>query len=113
MDIAAMNEKIVIQKNSIVSDSVGNHIPVWTDFFTCNTTAGGEDSSVNGETDTAGQTVESGKISFTIRWCGYIAEINSTEYRVIFHGELYDICNVNHQNFRKHSLKLICRKCSR
>ena len=33
MDIALLNTKITIQKNAVVTDSIGNHTNVWTDLI--------------------------------------------------------------------------------
>ena len=113
MEIAALNEKITIQKQTTTVDSVGNHINTWTDYFTCYATVGGEESSVSGETEIAGQTIEDGKTSFTVRWCSELEDISATGYRIVFRSQLYDITGINHQNYKKHSLKLMCQKCRR
>ena len=113
MEIAAMNEKITIQHCTQTTDAIGNHVNTWTDYFTCYATVGGEESSVSGETEAAGQTVEDGKCSFTVRWCSELAGINTTAYRISFGGKLYDITGINHQNYKKRSLKLMCQKCRR
>ena len=111
--IAALNEKITIQHCAASIDAVGNHVNTWTDYFSCYATVGGEESSVSGDAEVAGQTVEAGKTSFTIRWCSEVEGINTTAYRILFRGDLYDITGINHQNYKKHSLKLMCRKCRR
>lgn len=33
MDIALLNQKITIQKNTVVVDDIGNHISKWDDCF--------------------------------------------------------------------------------
>ena len=33
MDIALFNERIVIQKNAVTVDEIGNHTNAWTDYF--------------------------------------------------------------------------------
>ena len=39
MEIAKMNERITIQKNTTVVDAIGNHINRWEDYFSCFTYA--------------------------------------------------------------------------
>ncbi|MBO5293203.1 MAG: phage head closure protein [Lachnospiraceae bacterium] len=39
--------------------------------------------------------------------------INTTEYRVEFNGELYNIEGVDHMNYKKKSIKLKCWKVRR
>ena len=113
MNIALMNEKITIQRNTPTVDEIGNHISDWQDYFSCYATVGGEESSVSGETEAAGQTISDAKASFTVRWCDALSGINSTEYRVLFRGDLYDITGIDHLNYKKKALKLLCRRCRR
>ena len=35
MEIALLNVKVTFQKNSVVSDSIGNRKNVWEDYYTC------------------------------------------------------------------------------
>ena len=113
MDIAAMNEKITIQKNVPTVDDIGNHREVWTDYYTCHATVSGEQSSVSSEAEEVGQRVEKGKIAFTVRWCQALSFVTSTEYRVSFKGDLYDITGIDHMNYRKKSVKIMCMKARR
>ena len=38
MDVAAMNVRIMFQKNEAVSDSIGNHKNVWAYYYSCQAT---------------------------------------------------------------------------
>ena len=49
-------------------------------------------------------------MTVTIRYCQKAAAIDSTHFRVMFMGEIYNIVNIDHMNFRKKSLKFTCRK---
>ena len=110
MEIALLNVKIVIQKNTVVVDKIGNHKNEWTDYYSCYATASGESPSEN--TD-AGTVVDNSKIDFTIRWCKKASAIDSTHYRVEFNGELYDIKAIDHMNFKRKCIKLSCEKVRR
>ena len=110
MDIALMNEKITFQKNTVVTDAVGNHRNVWEDDYTCFATIGGEGMTSSKEKEAAGATVEDVGMTVTVRYCQKASEIGSTTHRMIFHGEIYDITSVDHMNFRKKCLKFVCRK---
>ena len=110
MDIALLNVKITIQKNSVVTDAIGNHKNGWTDFYSCHATVSGESGN---EKSVAGTTVDDTDIAFTIRWCKKASEITNTGYRVVFNGELYDITLVDHMNFKNKCLKLKCQKVRR
>jgi len=107
MDIALLNVKIVIQKNQVVVDSIGNHKNVWSDWYTCFATVSNEAPS---ESTDAGMVVDNTKIDFTIRWCQNAAEINSTKYRVSYDGATYNILGIDHKNFKKQTVKLKCQK---
>ena len=52
-------------------------------------------------------------MTVTVRYCGNVAAITSTGYRVKFRDEIYDITNVDHMNFKKKCLKFSCTKVRR
>ena len=62
------------------------------------------------EEQVAGTTVEEVSMTITVRYCAKADAITSTGFRVVFMGELYNIENIDHMNFRKRSLKYTCRK---
>ena len=113
MDVARMNEKVVFQKNTVVTDAVGNHRNVWLDDHTCFASIGGEGIAGSKEQEAAGTTVEDVAMTVTIRYCQKASKIGPMTHRLIFHGEIYDIKNVDHMNFGKKYLKFICRKVRR
>lgn len=110
MDIAALNEKVMIQVNTAVTDGYGNHKNNWTDYFSCYATISGENGK---EQAIVGETVETTDMNLTVRYCRQTAVIKSTTHRIIFHGEIYDILAVDHLNYKKHGIKLRCRKARR
>ena len=110
MNIRKLNEKVTIQKNCLLTDDVGNHRNTWSDFFTCHATVGGEQAA---EKENAGLTVDDAGMTVTVRYCRQTAELNALQYRVLFRGEIYNITNVNHLNFRKKALKINCVKVRR
>lgn len=110
MNIELMNVRIFISKNDVVVDAIGNHKNVWSEYYTCYATVSAEAGKE--ETD-AGLVVDDSKVNFTIRWCKKAAAITSTEYRVQFNGELYDILAVDHMNYKRKSIKLCCQKVRR
>lgn len=111
MDIALLNTRITIQKATVTADAIGNRKNGWTDFYTCYATVSGEAaSSVGSEKDAVGTTVDHSAISFTIRWCRSASEVNSTGYRILFGGEIYNILSVDHMSYKKKALKFRCQK---
>ena len=61
----------------------------------------------------AGTIVEDVGMTVTVRYCKKASEMGSTTHRLIFRGEMYDITNVDHMNFKKKCLKFSCRKVRR
>ncbi len=110
MNVALLNVRISVRKNTVVVDAIGNHKNEWSDWYSCYATVSGEAGK---ESTDAGLVVDDSKMDFTIRWCKKAAEITSTEYRVEFNGELYDILAVDHMNFKRKSVKLSCQKVRR
>lgn len=113
MNVGLLNEKVTFQRNMVITDDIGNHKNSWEDYYTCFATIGGEGLASSKERETAGTVVEDVGMTVTVRYCGKTAPISSTEYRLVFHGELYDITNVDHMNYRKKCLKFSCRKVRR
>ena len=113
MEVALLNERVMFQRNEAVVDGVGNHVNAWTDYYACSATIGGEGLASSGERQEAGMTVEDVSMTVTVRYCRKAVDIMSTGYRVLFRGEIYDIVNVDHMNFKKKSLKFTCRKVRR
>ena len=110
MDIALLNVKITIQKNETVVDAIGNHKNNWEDYHTCFATVSGEGGS---EKSVAGLIVDDSDISFTIRYCKKLSNLDVTRYRVVYDGKIYNIVFVDHMNYKKKSIKLKCRKVRR
>ena len=110
MEVAALRSKVTFQKNETTTDKYGNHKNAWTDYYTCFATIGGEGMASSKEEQVAGTTVEDFSMTVTVRYCQKTAAITSTGYRVMFMGEIYNIENIDHMNFRKKSIKVTCRK---
>ena len=107
MDIALLNERVTFQKNGVTVDRIGNHINGWTDFYSCAATISGESGT---ESAGAGGIQDHTDMAVTIRWCRKASEITMTGFRIIFHGDIYDIVSVNRMNYKKKCLKFRCRK---
>lgn len=110
MNVAALRSKVMFQKNETVTDKYGNHKNAWMNYFSCFAMIGGEGMASSREEQAAGTTVEDFSMTVTVRYCGKTAAVTSTGYRVMFMGEIYNIVNIDHMNFRKKSLKFTCRK---
>lgn len=110
MDIAALNERVMIQVNTVVTDKYGNHKNTWEDFFSCYATISGENGK---EQAIVGETVEATDMNVTVRYCNQTASVRSTTHRILFRNEIYDIVAVDHLNYKKHGIKFRCQKVRR
>ena len=110
MDIALLNTKITFKKQHVVVDEIGNHIEAWDDFYSCFATISGEGG---GETFNAAQTNDHSDISFTVRYCSAVAEVDTLSYRIECEAEIYDILAIDHMGNKKQSLKFRCQKVKR
>ena len=110
MNIGLLSVRITVQKSTTQSDSIGNHMNVWQEYYSCAATLSGETGQ---EAEDASTTVDNTKADFTLRWCAASSVITPTEYRVVMDGQIYDILSVDHMNFKHKSVKLHCRKARR
>lgn len=113
MEVSLLNVKITFQKNVVEVDGIGNHKNTWTDYYPCHATVSGEAGKQTSESDVAGTVADESDISFTVRYCKKASVVDSTGYRVVFGGELYDILAIDHMNYKKKCLKFKCRKARR
>ncbi len=112
MNVALLNEKIMIQKNTVVEDEIGNRTNEWQDYFQCYVTVGGSSGSAkNGsQVQEAGITEDKTELTFTVRYCTETIDVDLTHYRILFRGNVYDIVAIDYMAFKKKSLKYRCRR---
>lgn len=104
--IERLNEKITIQQDSVVVDKYGNHKKAWTDYFSCRAYA----NTYVKEEEEGVVTTDERSITFEVRFCSELEGITSTGYRVLFHGETYNIESVDMMNWQRKMIHLKCRK---
>ena len=106
MEIAKLREKILIQKNTVEIDRIGNHINTWTDYYTC--FARPNTYTVD---ETTGNVIhENESISFSVRACCKTKCLTSVNYRVVFKDLVYDIVAIDMMNYEKKEIKIRCKK---
>jgi len=115
MNIAGMRARIIFQKSIVKIDEIGNHTNEWANFYSCwagikNSGRGGRSTSEKHE---AAQTLEQKRLDFTVRYCEKISEINSTEYRIYFNEQIYNIEASDIMKFDKKSLNFTAVLVSR
>lgn len=110
MDIALMNVRILFQRNVVKMDKIGNHTNTWEDYYSCYATVSGEGGT---EKTAAGLVVDDSDISFSVRYCRLVSKIESTGYRILFDGSIYNILSIDHMNYKRKSVKFKCQKVRR
>ena len=105
-EIARFNERITIQKNSVVVDKYGNHKDTWEDYFSCFAYASTYQCDRESETEI---TSEQRTINFEVRYCPELANLDSKHYRVTFHGDSCDIQTVDLMNYQKKTIRIVCK----
>ena len=110
MHIGLMRSSVIFQKESVVTDEIGNRLNVWEDYFPC---AAYVNLSTGTETQEAGQTISQDKLIFTVRYCRKLAALTSDGYRILFNGNLYNILCVDDYQFRHETLKITAERIQR
>ena len=105
--VSTMRERILITRQEVHTDSMGNHtnvqVPYCRRWAYANRTTGSEEE--------AGRVVrEEESIYFVVRFDEETRQITSTGYQVEFHGKTYDITSVDNYRFRNESLTLYAKE---
>lgn len=104
MQIGKMHERILIQKNSVLVDAIGNHTNGWEDYFSCYTYP-----STYSTDETDGEVPhEKQSITFSVRYSPETAAITATGYRVVFKGQMYNIESIDPMNYDRKEIKIRC-----
>ena len=104
--IARRNERILIQKNESYTDKYKNHLHTWTDYFSCHAYASTYEAGESGDE----VTYEERSVTFEVRYCPEIAAVTSTGYRIVFHGENYNIESIDMMNYQKKTVRIKARR---
>ena len=107
MDISKLRSRITIQQAVVQKDAIGNHTNVWKDFWSC---AAYANPAFGKEYGAAGQTLGSDTLVFEVRWCERLRDLDSTKFRILFGGSIYNIVTVDDVQFRHEKLKLTAQR---
>ena len=104
--ITRKNVRIMFQKSEAVVDQYKNHINRWRDYFLCFAYANTYSAQENGDE----VTYENRSITFEKRYCPELAAVTSTNYRILFNNEAYNITSVDMMNYQNKSIKFVCQR---
>lgn len=107
MEIALLNQRILIQLRTAFTDELGNHDSQWEDYYSCAATISNESGAPN---QTAGIYEDPAEIAFTIRYCKAALGIDPMLHRVVFSNQNYQILTVDHQSYKGDWIKISCKK---
>ena len=110
MRISDPNRKIIFQNKNVEVDEIGNHKSVWTDYLS---TSSYISFQGKGEEVFLGMEIDRSDISFTVRFQNRLKNINTSEYRILFEDEIYNIISTDFMNYKNRLIKFRCRKVSR
>lgn len=100
------NQRITFQKNTVTNDEFDNRIQIWVDYFSCWAYANTiQSSETNGDVPQ-----ERLPITFEAGFCPELAQVTSTDFRIVFNGEYYDILAVDRMNYQNSDLKFNCSR---
>ena len=107
MDISKLRSRITIQRVVVQTDAIGNHANAWVDYWSC---AAYANLASGKEYGAAGQTLGSDTLVFEVRCCERLRDLDSTKFRVLFGGNIYNITCVDDVQFRHERLKLTAQR---
>ena len=95
MEIGTLNQRITILEHRTVVDEIGNHITKWEEVTVKTAT----------ETTDAGVIKEVQKLEFLVRQSPATLNINSTNFRILFRNNIYNVTGItplyDHNNYMK------------
>lgn len=103
MNASMLKNKITIQKKTAIPDDIGKISEVWSDFMAVHAYANrlsGQElivAAANGQQDT---------VTFSVRYCRALADLNSNDFRIVFMGRVFNILTVDNVQFLNVELKI-------
>ena len=102
MNASMLKNKITIQKKTAIPDDIGKISEVWSDFMVVHAYANlsGQElivAAANGQQDT---------VTFSVRYCRALADLNSNDFRIVFMGRVFNILTVDNVQFLNVELKI-------
>lgn len=110
MKIADLNQKIRLQSKTIEIDKIGNHKSTWSDFLE---TSAYISFQGKGEEVFLGMEIDHSDISFTVRFQKALKDINTSDYRIFFDDDIYNIISIDFMNYKYRYIKIRCKKVAR
>ena len=91
-------------------DKDGNQRNEWEDYFTCWAYANNLSGKEYWE---AAQVNQEESLFFLVRYCKELKDLDSTKYRILFRGDIYNITLVDFIQFQNKVIKLRAERVKR
>nr|DAY87676.1 MAG TPA: Putative head tail adaptor [Caudoviricetes sp.] len=102
MEIGNLNQRITILEHRTVVDEIGNHITKWEENFSLWAKVTVKTAT---ETTDAEVVKEVQKLEFLVRQSPASLNINSTNFRILFRNNIYNVTGItplyDHNNYMK------------
>ena len=102
MEIGNLNQRITILEHRTIIDEIGNHTTKWEETFSLWAKVTVKTAT---ETTDAGITKEVQKLEFLVRQSPASLNINSTNFRILFRNNIYNVTGItplyDHNNYMK------------
>lgn len=103
MQAGLYRTKVVIQQKTITQDEIGNEISTWANYKTCWCYANGLSGREYWE---AAVIHQENTVEFVFRWHPYLDQVNTTEYRILFNNQIYNINLIDNIQFKNKTVKM-------
>lgn len=91
MEIGKLNHRITILEHRTKVDGIGNHKTKWEEIFSLWAAVTVKNST---ESDDTGVTKTVQTVEFLVRQSPSVFKLNTTQFRLMFHGQLYNITGI-------------------
>lgn len=110
MKISGFNERMFIEKSTVYTDDIGNHLKQWEVYHSgfCHV-----NSQVAHETEGTAYIIDDSKLTFTLRWQDKWHDLDAQGYRIQFKEKLYNIIGIDCMNYKRKYLKIYAQKMER
>jgi SPP1 family predicted phage head-tail adaptor len=106
--IARFNCRVHIQRNRTIIDENKNHINVWEHYYSCYALVGSQNKYVI-EKDSGVEIHFEQTLTFQLRYCSELKNLNSTQYRIIFNDLIYNIDSIDAADNKKQTVDIRCK----
>lgn len=103
MNAGAYRELVVIERNTIIEDEIGNQTSAWTKYYAGYAYMNNLSGSEYWE---AAQTKSQNTIMFVMRYHALLGKMNTKEYRLIHRGQEYNITSVDNVQYKNEVIKI-------